>query len=283
MTFARAALVGTGYLGGSLVGALERAGAVGRVAGYDLSHAIAERARARGLVDEIAGSAAEAAAGADLVVLAVPVAAVGAAARAVAGALDAHALVIDLASVKAPVVAAVEAALPDGARYVGCHPIAGREHHGPDAADPELFQGRPCVLTPSARTRPDALAAAEALWRAAGAHVLEMAPERHDRLAARASHLPHVAAFALACALDDGEDTAALAGGSLRDGTRVAASPPPVWRDILLANAAELLPLLATFKDEIARIERAIADGDGAALAAAIARANRSRAQLVPG
>jgi len=282
----RAALVGTGHVGGSLLLAWRRAGAIDRAIGCDVSPVNAARALERGIVDELAERAGAAVDGADLVVLATPVAAMEEVAREIASALSPRALVIDVGSVKAPVVAAVERALP-GARYVGCHPIAGVERAGPDAADADLFRGRFCLLTPTARTPPDAVDQASDLWRAAGARVERISPERHDRLLARTSHLPHAAAFALAAALDDAVDPseieeAALFGGtSLRDTTRVAASDAAMWRDIFVANAAELLPLIDSLAATATALRNAIADGDGAAIVDLVERARRARARLV--
>lgn len=282
-----AALIGTGHIGGSLLLALRRDGLVDESRGFDRDPDAARRAQARGIVDRVAASAAGAARGAALIVIATPVGATVEVARAIAGALAPGALVIDVGSIKARLVGEVEAALGPGARFVGCHPLAGRETSGPEAADADLFRDRPCLLAPTARTDPAALAEAAALWRSVGALVETIGAEAHDALVARTSHLPHAAAFALAAALDAAVDEAAapsvkrLGGGSLRDTTRVAASETALWRDILLGNRAHVLPLLRGLGREVAALEAAVDRGDGAAIAEIIARAGRGRRRLV--
>jgi prephenate dehydrogenase len=279
---AHLALIGTGHIGGSLLLALRAQGRVDRAVGYDRDASVARRALALGIIDEIAGDAAEAAEGAALVVLATPVAAIVETARAIAPRLGAACLVTDVGSVKS-LVGEVERALPYPERYVGSHPIAGSERSGPEAACATLFLGRPCVVTPTARTAPDAVDEIAALWEAVGARVERLDPLRHDAVVAATSHLPHVAAFALAAALERPLDPVAphLAGDSLRDGTRVAASEPATWVDILAANRAALLPLVDALGAELAAIRAAIAAGDKGALRSCLERARRGRARVV--
>lgn len=288
MRLREAALIGTGHIGGSLMLALRREGVIDESRGYDRDPAAAARAVERGIIDYALPSAVAAAAGASLVVIATPVGSIADVARALAaaGAPAPGALVIDVGSVKGGLVDEVERALADGARFVGCHPLAGREHTGPDAADADLFRDRPCLLTPTPRTDPTALADAIALWTAVGARPETMDADAHDALVALSSHLPHVASFALAAALDGAVDERAatavkrLGGGSLHDGTRVAASDAAMWRDILLGNRERLLPLVARLAAEVAVLSDAIERSDGEALSAAIARARRGRSRL---
>ena len=285
MSYARAALIGTGMIGGSLFAALRQAGAVTRAVGFDASPEAAARALARGIVDELAPDLASAARGADLIVLAVPVRATESVCEALAPVMaDAPSvLVTDVGSSKAEVLTAVERWLPFPARFVGAHPIAGTERSGPDAADAALFRGRRCLITPTASTSPAAVEACEALWRAAGATVERMGAERHDELLAHVSHLPHAAAFALARAVGR-IDAAGISGGGFVDTTRIAASDPVMWRDVFLANRAPLLQALERLDEELGAIRRAVAAGDGDALVALIdgARAARQRV-LDPG
>jgi cyclohexadieny/prephenate dehydrogenase len=281
----KAALIGTGYIGGSLAAALKRGGAIASSVGCDLRPGRAEAARARGLIDQVSSSAASCVEGAELVILAVPVGALSDLARAIGPALAPGALVIDVGSVKAPSLVAAEH-LPEGARMVATHPIAGHEHHGPDAADPELFVGRLCMITPTARSDQESLDRAAALWRATGAEIERIEAAAHDALLAATSHLPHVAAFALAAALGeelarDEEAARRVAGGSLRDGTRVAGSDAQVWRDIFVANRGPLGPLISRLEAQIAALGRAIAAGDGAAIEELLDRARLSRARLI--
>jgi cyclohexadieny/prephenate dehydrogenase len=285
----RLALIGTGHIGGSVALGLRAAGRIARAVGYDLEPAHAARALELGIVDEVAASPAAAAAGADLVVLATPVGALAAAAAALAPALERACLVVDVGSTKAAVAAAVERSLPLPGRYVPCHPIAGTERTGPDAADAALLRGRRVLLTPTARTLPEALAAATGLWTDCGARATVLDAALHDRVLAIVSHLPHVAAFALAGAVDRlleadpalGAEARGLAGGGFLDTTRIAASDPSMWRDIFVDNRAALLPLVDALVEELGALAAAIREGDGAALLSAVTRARRGRQRVV--
>ena len=282
MTFARAALIGCGQIGGSLVAALRAAGAVGRVVGFDRTAAHGEAARDGGLVDELAPDAAAAAREADLVVLAVPVRAAGEVLAEIARAVGRARLVTDVGSTKLDVVTAAEQALPDAARFCGGHPMAGTERSGPAAADAALFRDRLALITPTARTAPEALAACEAMWRAVGARTVRMSPAQHDRVVAWVSHLPHAAAFALAAAVDGvADEVAGLSGGGFADTTRIAGSDPTMWRDIFLANRAALLGALDALGAELAALRRAVEAGDAAAIEALVARAGAARRRVM--
>jgi len=282
MTFARAALVGCGMVGGSLMAALRAAGAVERVVGFDRDAAHARAAKARGIVDDVAADAAEAARGAELVVLAVPVRATAEVCAAIAGALGAARLVTDVGSTKGDVVAAAEAALPDAARFCGAHPMAGTEKSGPEAADAALFRGKLAILTPGARTSDEARAACAAMWAAAGARTVTMTPAAHDRAMAWVSHLPHAAAFALAAAVGGvADEVAGLSGGGFVDTTRIAASDATMWRDIFVANRAALLEAIDAYAGELAALRRAVDAGDTAAIEALVARARQGRARVM--
>jgi prephenate dehydrogenase len=282
------ALLGVGYIGGSVALAARAAGRAGRVVGYDPDPAAGQVARARGIVDEVAPSPEAAVEGAAVVVLAAPVAGLGALARQIAARLPERALVIDVGSVKASVVAAVEGALPGG-RFVGCHPLAGTERSGPAAADAVLFRDRVCFLCPGPRASDAAVSEAGAFWEALGARVLRLEPEPHDAVMAAVSHLPHVAAFALAASLGEalpfleGHGPAAAPTTSLRDTTRIAASSPAVWRDILLENRAHLLPLVRALEGRVTALRAAIEAGDPARLEAELAAGRASRDRLVKG
>ena len=282
MTFARAALVGCGMVGGSLMAALRAAGTVERVVGFDRDAAHAEAARARGIVDEVAGDAAAAARGASLVVLAVPVRASRELFDAIAGAVGDAQLVTDVGSTKSGVVAAAEATLPDASRFCGAHPIAGTEKSGPAAADAALFAGKLVLLTPGARTSDETRAACAAMWTAAGARVQSMTAAAHDRAMAWVSHLPHAAAFALAAAVGGvAGEIAGLSGGGFADTTRIAASDAAMWRDIFVDNRAALLEAIDALGGELAELRRAVDGGDAAAIEAIVARARDGRARVM--
>jgi len=277
LPFERAAIVGVGLIGGSLALAARAAGLIGEVFGLGRSAANLDVARQRGIIDHAVQDPA-AIGPVDLVVLAVPVRSTARMAAALLPHLRPGTVVTDVGSVKGEVVAQCEAALPADRPFVGGHPIAGSERAGAAAADAGLFRGAPCVLTPTARTDATALAAVRALWEGVGARVSEMTPAAHDRALAWVSHLPHVVAYALVGALAgaDGQ-LAALAGGSWRDATRVAASPAELWRDIFLANREAVLAATDAFGAEVARLRAALAAGDEPALLALLERAVAAR------
>jgi prephenate dehydrogenase len=277
-----AALVGCGMVGGSLMAALRAAGAVERVVGYDRDAAHAEAARARGLVDQVAGDAAAAVRGAELVVLAVPVRATAEVLGAIAGAVGDAQLVTDVGSTKSDVLAAAEAALPDPSRFCGSHPMAGTEKSGPGAAEETLFVGKLALLTPGARTSEVTHAACKAMWTAAGARTRTMTAEAHDRAMAWVSHLPHAVAFALAASVGAvAGEVAGLSGGGFTDTTRIAASDAAMWRDIFVSNRAALLDALDAYAGELAALRRAVDSGDTTAIESLVARARDGRARVM--
>ncbi len=280
------ALLGVGYIGGSAALAARRAGLVGSVVGYDLNPSACQEGRRRGVLDDVAESPAAAVTGASLVLLAAPVGSLPALIAAVAGHLDAAATVIDVGSVKLPVVTQADLVLPSGA-FVACHPMAGAEHVGVAAAEPGLFAGRVCYLCPGTLTRGEAVDAAIRFWRGVGCQVSKLDAALHDQLMAAVSHLPHVAAYALAGCLGQVlpmVEANAMPGGpttSLRDTIRIAASSPQVWRDILLANRDHLLPLVAALEQRVHDLGAAMAKGDAQALEAALAAGQDNRRRLM--
>jgi prephenate dehydrogenase len=273
LRFERAAIVGVGLIGGSLALAARAAGLIGAAVGVGRSAANLRTALARGIVDSVTSDLG-AIGRVDLVVLAVPVRSTATVAAALLPHLAPGTIVTDVGSVKGEVVAAMDALLPSECPFVGAHPIAGSERAGAAAADRTLFRDTRCILTPTPRTDAAALGRVRALWEGVGARVDEMAPAAHDRALAWTSHAVHALAFALVRAID-GTDPAlfALGGPSLRDVTRVAASPAELWRDIFLANADAVTGALTQLGAELDRLRAAIAAGDAAALHALIAAA----------
>ena len=286
----RLALLGVGYIGGSAVVAARRAGLAGQpgqqIVGYDPSPDALSAAVRQGVIDGACTSPREAVAGASVVLIAAPVRSMESLLRAMAPGLASDATVIDVGSVKESIVAAAESLLPAGC-FVGCHPMAGAEFSGVEAANPDIFTGRVCFVCPSRGARPSATKAAHAFWRGIGCQTAEIEPMVHDRLMAAQSHLPHVAAYALAGALVpalpflDNTTKVASPTTSLRDTTRIAASGPAVWRDILLANAVNVLPLIQDLEASVAAIKAAVATGDGDALEKILAAAQACRKRLV--
>ena len=275
------AIVGVGLIGGSFALAMRRAGAAGRVVGVDRDAQALERAAALGVIDTAAESASEAAAGADLVFVSVPVRAMGPVLHDVALGLGPGAVVTDAGSTKADVVrTAAEELRGRLPQFVPGHPIAGRESSGVEAATAELFKGARVVLTPGPGTAPEATALVRACWEACGARATEMTAEAHDRIFASVSHLPHLLAFGL---VDDlaGRSNAPLlfshAASGFRDFTRIAGSHPEMWRDICVANRVALLEELDAYLGELARLRMMLVEGDGDGLEAVFERARRAR------
>lgn len=280
MLFERVAIVGVGLIGGSLALAARGAGLVRELIGVGRGAANLDTARARGIVDRTT-RALDAVGPVDLVVLAMPIGSTESVARALVPHLAAGTVVTDVGSVKAPIVHALELICPADRPFVGAHPIAGGERSGAAAADAQLFVGARCVVTPTERTNPEALARVEALWRGVGAVVERMDPAAHDRALAWTSHVVHAIAYALAGAIGAAEgEILRYAGPSLRDATRVAASAPELWADILLANAAEVAEVAATFGAELGRFRDALLARDEAALRTLLDRGHRARQAL---
>jgi prephenate dehydrogenase len=277
----RVAIVGVGLIGGSLALALRRAGAASTIVAADRDLQAIERASALGIIDQAADSVSEAARGADLVVVALPVRAIGGALHDVGLALEPHAVVTDVGSTKSEVVRIAREELRGRfPRFVPGHPIAGREASGVEAATAELFRGARVVLTPQPETAPDAIETVRAAWEAAGGRVTQLAAETHDRIFAAVSHLPHILSFALVSEIASREDAAELSGfaaGGFRDFTRIAASSPEMWRDIALQNKAALLAELDRYEARLAVFRALIEKGDGPALERLMTEARTAR------
>ena len=269
--FDRVALLGVGLINSSLARALRARGLARSLAGYSRRAETRRKVAALGIVDAVAADPAEAVAGADLVVLGVPVGANRGVARAMRPGLAPGAVVTDVGSVKQAVIDDVLPLLPDGVALVPGHPIAGTEHSGPEAGFAELFEGRWCALTPVAGGDPAAAARVAEMWRAVGSRVDTMSAEHHDRVLAITSHIPHLIAYNLVSTVFDLEERAQAevvkyAAGGFRDFTRIAASDPVMWRDVFLNNREAVLEMLGTFLEDLARLQRAIRRGEGETL-----------------
>ena len=263
------AIVGVGLIGGSFAAALRKAGQAGRVLGAGRNPQSLARALELGLIDE-AVSLDEAAARADLILLATPVGGLADALSRMRPHLRAGAVLSDAGSTMAEVVEAARAALGERiGQFVPGHPIAGAERTGPEAADADLYRKRTVILTPLAENGAAALDMARRAWLACGAEVIDMDADAHDRVLASVSHLPHLLSAAYMEQVATAADAATrldLAGSGFRDFTRIAAGSPEMWRDIFLSNRDAMLAELADVRAALDRAERAIAAGDGAAL-----------------
>ncbi|WP_312781460.1 prephenate dehydrogenase/arogenate dehydrogenase family protein [Acidovorax temperans] len=280
--FEQLGLIGCGLMGGSFALALKKAGLVKRVVGYSKSPSTTDRARQLGVIDVEAPSALLAVAGADIVLVAVPVAATEATLKAIKHLVTPQMLIMDVGSTKADVVQAARRALRDQVgSFVPAHPITGREVAGVEHADAELYYGRQVILTPTERTLTAQLLQAQEVWQAIGCRVSSMSPESHDSAFAAVSHLPHLLAFAMMNALTgqpEGDDYLSLAGPGFRDFTRIAAGEPKMWRDIMLANRDELLAQSKLFQQALAQLEQAISSGNAQALEDMLTLASETRA-----
>ncbi len=280
--FEQLGLIGCGLMGGSFAMALKKAGLVKRVVGYSKSPSTTERARKMGIIDIEAPSALLAVSGADIVLIAVPVAATETSFKAIKHLVTPDMLIMDVGSTKRDVIDAARRSLREHVGlFVPAHPIAGKESAGVENADADLYVGKQVILTPIDRTLPAQLQKATELWTRLGCKVLTMSPEKHDAAYAAVSHLPHLIAFALMNAISgqpEGQDYLSLAGPGFRDFTRIAASDPKVWRDILLANREELLAQSQTFQRNLQALEVMISSGNAQALEGLIEQASMTRA-----
>ncbi|MCB4366089.1 prephenate dehydrogenase/arogenate dehydrogenase family protein [Hydrogenophaga taeniospiralis] len=280
--FEQLGLIGCGLMGGSFALALKKAGLVKRVVGYSKSPSTTERARQMGVIDVEAPSALLAVSGADLVLLAVPVSATETTFKAIRHLVGPDTLIMDVGSTKREVIDAARRVLRDQVGvFVPAHPITGKELAGVENADADLYTGRQVILTPIERTQTAQLNKAHAVWTALGCHVKQMTPEAHDAAYAAVSHLPHMIAFALMNAVTgqpQGEEFLSLAGPGFRDFTRIAASDPSIWRDILMSNREELIAQSRHFQRALHAFETAIAADNPDALESLIDRASTSRA-----
>ncbi len=267
--YQRVALIGLGLIAGSMAHAMRRHGGLaGEIVGTARSDESREVAREIGLVDRVVETAAEAVEGADLVVLAVPVGAMGKVAEEIAPVLKPGATVTDVGSVKRAVIDAVAPHIPEGVHFVPAHPLAGTEHSGPRSGFATLFDNRWCLIVPAEGSDRAAVQRLKDLWVGLGANVDEMEADHHDRVLAVTSHAPHLIAYTMVGVADhlsrvtDSEVIQFSAAG-FRDFTRIAASDPTMWRDVFLNNKEATLDILGRFTEELFVLQRAIRMGDG--------------------
>ncbi|MEQ1684082.1 MAG: prephenate dehydrogenase/arogenate dehydrogenase family protein [Burkholderiaceae bacterium] len=280
--FNQLGVIGCGLMGGSFALALKRAGLVKRVIGYSKSPSTTEKAKKLGIIDTAAESALLAVSGSDIVLIAVPVSATEATFKAIRHLVEPGVLLMDVGSTKRDVVDAARRVLKDRiGSFVPAHPIAGKEVSGIAHADATLYNGRQVILTPLPQTSPELVQKATDAWAAIGSQVLRMTPENHDAAFAAVSHLPHLLAFAYFNSVarqPAGRDYLSLAGPGFRDFTRIAASDPTVWRDILMSNREELLKQTMRVRHALEAMEIAIKSGNAEALEDMIRSASEARA-----
>jgi cyclohexadieny/prephenate dehydrogenase len=268
--YGRVALIGLGLIASSMAHAMRRGGLAGEITGYARSAGTRAVAREIGLCDRVCDSAAEAVRGADLVVLCVPVGAMGEVAAEIAPALGPGATVSDVGSVKRAVIEAVGPHIPQGVHFVPAHPLAGTEYSGPRSGFATLFDNRWCIIVPEGADRA-ATDRLRALWEGMGANVDEMDADHHDLVLAVVSHTPHLIAYTMVGVADhlrqvSNSEVIKYSASGFRDFTRIAASDPTMWRDVFLTNKDATLDILGRFTEELFVLQRAIRMGDGDAL-----------------
>lgn len=266
--FNRITLIGIGLIGSSLAHDIKRLGLANEVVVATRSAETLKRAEELKLGDRYTTSSAEAVKDADLVIVSVPVGASESVAKEIAGSLKPGAIVTDVGSTKASVIAQMQPHMPDHVHFIAGHPIAGTEKSGPDAGFPGLFQGRWCILTPLEGTDPTALKTLRSFWETLGSRVDEMDAQHHDKVLAIVSHLPHLIAYNIVGTADDLEtvtesEVIKYSASGFRDFTRLAASDPTMWRDVCLHNRDAILEMLARFSEDLAYLQRAIRWGEG--------------------
>ncbi|MEG3163703.1 prephenate/arogenate dehydrogenase family protein [Sphingomonas sp. PB2P19] len=285
LPFARVTIIGLGLIGSSIARGVMQAMPTVRVTGYDSDANVRETADGLQICHDVADSAGAAVIDADLVILCVPVGAMGTVAAEFAADLPSDAIVSDVGSCKAEVARALSAALP-GATIIPAHPVAGTERSGPEAGFATLFRHRWCIVTPPEGADAAAVERVSEFWRRLGAQVETMAPEHHDRVLAITSHLPHLIAYTIVGTASDLEEVTQsevikYSAGGFRDFTRIAASDPTMWRDVFLTNREAVLEMLQRFSEDLSQLQRAIRWGDGDALFDLFTRTRAVRRSIV--
>ena len=286
MIYNRVALIGLGLVASSMAYAMRRANVAGDVVGTARSAETREIAQNLGYCDRIVESAALAVEGADLVVLCVPVGAMGAVAAEIAPHLKPGATLSDVGSTKRSVISAIAPVLPDHVHFIPGHPLAGTEQSGPASGFAELFDGLWCLLTPLPDTDPDKLSDLKEFWLALGSKVDVMDPDHHDLVLAVTSHAPHLIAYTMVGVADDlgrvtDSEVVQYSAAGFRDFTRIAASDPTMWRDVFLSNKDATLEILGRFTEELFALQRAIRKGDGDHLFAYFTRTRAIRRGII--
>ncbi len=280
------ALIGIGLIGSSIAREIRHKGLAGSIVVSTRSEATLKRAEELALGDRYTTSSADAVKNADLVIVSVPVGASGSVASEIAAHLKPGAIVTDVGSTKASVIAQMKPHMPETVHFIPGHPIAGTEYSGPDAGFIGLFQGRWCILTPPPGTDDAAKDRLRVFWEALGSMVDEMDPEHHDKVLAIVSHLPHIIAYNIVGTADDLEtvtesEVIKYSASGFRDFTRLAASDPTMWRDVCLHNKDAILEMLARFSEDLAYLQRAIRWGDGEKLFDLFTRTRAIRRSIV--
>jgi len=283
--FRQITVIGLGLLGGSLAQACRKRGLADKVVGFGRNQAKLEKAQALQIIDSYETDLKAAVAKADLVVLCPPVSAMTPLVREMVSFLQPGSLVTDVGSVKKPLVGEIQALMPDSVYFVGSHPIAGGEKSGFEASTPDLFQNEKCIVTPTPKTNPPALAKIKELWAQMGMQVITMDVEEHDHIFGAVSHLPHVIAYVLmntigGISTKNHDEIASFSGKGLKDTTRIASSDPAMWRDICLSNKKQVLNLIDKFQGTLQQVRNLIENEDSQLLEQTFETAKKYRMNL---
>jgi len=285
LPFARVTVIGLGLIGSSILRAVRQHMPTVHLTAYDADPAVRARVIELNIADDVPDTAGASVIDADLVMLCVPVGAIGKAAEAIAHDLPAEAIVSDVGGAKLSVLEAMRAALPN-ALIVPGHPVAGTEHSGPDAGFATLFHGRWCILTPEDNAPEQAVERVKAFWEKLGSQVEIMTPRHHDLVLAVTSHVPHLIAYSIVGTASDLEDVTQgevikYSAGGFRDFTRIAASDPTMWRDVFLNNKEAVLEILQRLTEDVTALQRAIRWGDGDTLFNLFTRTRAIRRSII--
>lgn len=284
--FQQVAIIGLGLIGSSLAHAIRRRWASTLIIGYDNASGVRARARELGFCDDVASNAPSAVANADLVLLCVPVGAMGKTGEEICRHLKQGCVLSDTGSVKSSIIADLKPHVPDGVTFIPGHPVAGTEESGPEAGFAELFDGRWCILTPLPKTDKLAFEKLEVFWKGCGAKVTFTEAAHHDLVLAITSHVPHLIAFGIvdtAAGLEQvtKSEVIKFSGGGFRDFTRIAASNATMWRDVFLHNRNAVLEMLDHFSEDLDELRNAIVSGNAKQIEEAILRAQTIRHRIL--
>ena len=282
----RIALVGIGLIGSSIANAVRKENLAAHIAISTRSETTLARAEVLNLGDSYHAQATDAVKDADIVVISVPLSACEAVAKEISTTLKLGAIVTDVSSCKASVIADMGPHIPDGVHFVPGHPIAGTEHSGPDAGFADLFKGRWCILTPPNGTDEKAVEQISELWKEMGSMVEVMEPEHHDQVLAITSHLPHLIAYSIVDTAtnlqnDLKQEVIKFSASGFRDFTRIAASDPVMWRDVFMKNRDAVLDVLGQFSEDLAVLQRAIRRGEADKLEEVFTRTREIRRSVI--
>lgn len=286
LRFERVALIGIGLIGSSLARVLRREKLAGEIVACARRQETLDTVRALDLADHVTTDPAEAAKGADLIVISTPVSAYVEIGQRLSAVLKPGAIVTDVGSVKGAVIRDLQPSLPPGVHLVPGHPVAGTEHSGPEAGFAELFRDRWCILTPLPDGDAEALTRVTQLWQAAGMKIVTMDADHHDKVLAITSHLPHLIAYTIVGTATDLEETLKsevikFSASGFRDFTRIAASDPVMWRDVFLNNREAVLEILQRFTEDLTALQRAIRWGEGDKLEELFTRTRAIRRSII--